>query len=132
MLFLFQWKCLCTVIPAMVQRLRFSINVQNLSHKFGFNEDQRCQQLKHRCERLPKTQKIAFTREVLHIYGRVAELCRKKGVAPLRELLYIYVSKLNNCTIFMPSSHIQGKLFRHPKSKTSSLIVTTRLSGSLE
>ena len=24
-----------TVIPAMVQRLRFSINVQHLSHKFG-------------------------------------------------------------------------------------------------
>ena len=27
-------KIWCTVIPAMVQRLRFSINVQHLSHKF--------------------------------------------------------------------------------------------------
>ena len=32
----------------------------------------RCQRLKHRWERLPKTHKIAFTGEVLHIYGRVA------------------------------------------------------------
>ena len=29
-----------TVIPAMVQRLRFSINVQHLSHKFAFDNSQ--------------------------------------------------------------------------------------------
>ena len=70
-----------------VQHLCFSINVQHLSHKFGFNGDQRCQRLKHRWE--PKTHKIAFTGEVLHIFGRVALIMsRKKGVAPLREVLY--------------------------------------------
>ena len=30
----------CIVIPAMVQRLRFSINMQHLSHKFGFDNSQ--------------------------------------------------------------------------------------------
>ena len=30
----------CTVIPAMVQRLRFFINVQHLSHKFGIDNSQ--------------------------------------------------------------------------------------------
>ena len=32
----------------------------------------RVQRLKHRWERLPKTHKMVFSREVLHIYGRVA------------------------------------------------------------
>ena len=50
--------------------LFFSINVQHLSHRFALV--QRCQRLKHRWERLPKTLKIAFTGELLHIYGRVA------------------------------------------------------------
>ena len=61
----------CTVIPAMVQRLHFSINVQHLSHRFALTEGQRWQRLKHRWERVPKTHKIGFTGEVLHIYGRV-------------------------------------------------------------
>ena len=54
-----------TVIPAMVQRLCFPINIQ-------YSVNQRCQRLKHQWERLPKTHKIGFTFQVLHIYGRVA------------------------------------------------------------
>ena len=62
-----------------MQHLRFSINVQHLSHKFGFNGDQRCQRLKHQ---------IAFTGEVLHIHGKgVAHLWKNEGAVPLRELL---------------------------------------------
>ena len=45
-----------------------------------FRGVQRCQRLKHRWEPLPLTHKIAFTGEVLHIYGRVAWLCRKKAL----------------------------------------------------
>ena len=46
--------------------------------------------------------KVAFTGKVLHIYGRFAELCRKKGVAPLRELLYFEESDKKRAIFFVP------------------------------
>ena len=69
----------CTVIPAMVQRLRFFINVQHLSHRFAFQ----------RSLAVP-AHKIAFQGNVLHIYGRVA---------PLRELLYTLARRAANVYI---------------------------------
>ena len=58
----------------MVQRLRFSINVQRLSHKFGLDSSQAVPAVKTPMGAVAKTHKIAFK---LHIYGCVAKLCRK-------------------------------------------------------
>ena len=68
-----------TVIPAMVQRLRFSINVQHLSHKFGFPTLQRWQRLKHRWQRLPKTHKIGFQcNTVAYLWSRCLIMSKKR------------------------------------------------------
>ena len=69
----------CTVIPAIVQRLCFSINVQHLScfPAFVLWRVQRWERLKHRWERLPKTHRFALMESgagVLHIYGKTKAL----------------------------------------------------------
>ena len=86
-----------------VQHLCFSINVQHLSHKFGFNGDQRCQRLKHRWE--PKTHKIAFTGEVLHIYDRAAIIMSKKRrctIAGITVLFALFLFKLSKKITLKP------------------------------
>ena len=72
----------------------------------GFNGNQRWERLKHRWERLPKTHKIAFTGEVLHIYGRVVgkkalhhcgnyctclKLCALSMLTSVYTYIYLYV-----------------------------------------
>ena len=62
---------------------------------------QRCQRLKHRWERLPKTHKITLLGNVLHINGRVAYLWQKKRRCTFRELLYTLIKPLNSYSFLL-------------------------------
>ena len=115
-----------TVIPAMVQRLRFSINVQHLSHRFALTGGHR---LKHRWERLPKTHKIAFTGGVVaYLWSRCLIMSKKKALhhcgnyctlyfETKRQPTYFKVLWLSNILIFQCLRRIWRSLKSQPTSR---------------